>query len=78
MVDRQGYVALFPGPITERRSTLAELVEALEQVGVRSSEVRLADASDHTHAMSEAKGRSSGRCGTGNRSSVDIQIVVTS
>ena len=51
--NHRGYVALFPGPMTECRPTLAELVAVLKQAGVKSSEIQLADSSGHTHAMSE-------------------------
>ncbi|MFC5570802.1 hypothetical protein ACFPN1_12100 [Lysobacter yangpyeongensis] len=53
--NRKGYVAVLAGPIVERRPTLAELVAALKQAGVRSSEVQLAEETGHTHAMSEVE-----------------------
>lgn len=53
--NRSGYVALFPGQVTESKRTLLELVALLKHAGVQASEIHLADPNDHTHAMSQVE-----------------------
>lgn len=53
--NRQGYVALMPGPTTEVRRDLAELVAVLKRRGVQRSAIRLASNQDGTHSMNGAE-----------------------
>lgn len=50
--NKRGYVSLLPGSATQLRTTLAELAEALKQMGVQRSDIRLAGNDDGSHAMS--------------------------